>query len=78
MDRDRATLERDPRATLRHVEGIGDTQDAGLERQRFPVGAVTRDRLERLGDDDRQLGLVVDAGEELCVFGSARKRLQSS
>ena len=65
VDGDGAALERDPRATLRHVERVGDAEDAGLERERLAVGAVARDRLQRLGHDDGALGLLVDAVEQL-------------
>ena len=37
----------------------------GLERQRLAVGAVADDPLQHLGDDDGQLGLVVDPVEQL-------------
>ena len=65
VDRDAAALERDPRAALRHVERVGDAEDAGLERQRLAVGAVARDRLQHLGDDHGELGLLVDPVEQL-------------
>ena len=53
------------REPLGHVERVGDAEDARLERERLPVGAVADDRLQGLRHDDGALGLVVDAVEEL-------------
>ena len=55
----------DARAALLHVERVGDAQDARLERERLAVGAVADDPLQHLGDDDRELRLLVDPGEQL-------------
>src|ERR671918_658125 len=65
VDRHAAVLERDARAALGHVERIRDAEDAGLERERPPVLAVARDRLEDLRADDGQVGLLVQPLEEL-------------
>ena len=65
MDRDAAALERDPRAALLDVERVRHPDDPGLDRQRPARLAVTRDRLQHLGADDGQLGLLVDPVEQL-------------
>ncbi len=65
MDRDPAALERDPRAALGHVEGVGDPDDAGLERQRMAAAPMAGDRLEHFRDDHRERRLLVDPLEEL-------------
>ena len=59
-----AGLERDPRAPAGHVERVGDAHDPGLDRERRAVAPVADDRVQRLGDDDRALGLLVGAGQQ--------------
>ena len=64
-------IETEPRSkgmrerALREIECVRDAEDARLDRQRLAVCAVARDRLQRLRDDDGELGLVVDAVEQL-------------
>ena len=47
-----------------HVERVGDPDDPGLDRERRALAAVADDRVQRLGDDHRPLGLVVDVGQQ--------------
>ena len=70
-----AALDRQPGAALRHVEGVGDADHAGLERVGLAAAAVADDAVEDLGDDHRQLGLLVEPSSSSRSFGSARKRL---
>jgi hypothetical protein len=65
MDRHRPALEGDPRPTFGEVQCIRDSEDTGFERERLSVRTVARDRLQRLGDDNRKLRLLVDALEQL-------------
>ena len=65
VDRDAAALEGDSRAALLDVERVGHADDPGLDRQRPARLAVARDRLQHLGADDGQLGLLVDPVEQL-------------
>ena len=65
MDPDVAGLEGDPRAALGHVERVGDAHDSRFDRVRLAAAAVADDRVQRLRRDDRALGLVVDAVEQL-------------
>jgi hypothetical protein len=65
VDPDPAGLERDPRSALRHVQGIGDPDHPRLERVRHAAAPVADDRVQRLGNDDRSLRLLVDVGEEV-------------
>ena len=74
VHRDLAALERDARAALRHVERVGDAEDARLERERLAVGAVARDRLQHLGDDHGAVGLVVDARRAARAASARRGR----
>ena len=46
VDRRAAALERNPRAPLRHVEGVGDPHDSGLQGERPPPSRWLVDRLE--------------------------------
>ena len=73
-----ARLEGDARAARRHVERVGHAHDAGLDRDRVAAAAVADHGVQRLGDHDRQLGLVVDPLEQQGIRSEARKRLYSS
>ena len=49
-----------------HVERVGDSDHAGLDRVGLAAAAVADDRVQRLGDHDGALGgVLVDVGEQL-------------
>ena len=61
-----AAFDRNAGAALGHVEGVGDPDDAGLDRVGLAAPAVADDRVQDLGIDHAQLGVVVAAREQLC------------
>ena len=61
VDVDGAGLEGDARAALGHVQGVGDLDDAGFDRQAGLLGAVGDDGVQRLGQDDGARRLFVQA-----------------
>jgi hypothetical protein len=76
VDRDLARCERDARASLRHVEGVGHAKHAGLERQRSARGAVARDHVQHLRNHHCQLGLVVRRLEELSPLARGKEEAE--
>jgi hypothetical protein len=64
VDVQAAGLELHPRPALGHVQRVGDADDRALDGQRPASRAVRDDRVHSLGDDDRALGLGVDALQE--------------
>ena len=63
-----------PRAALGHVERVGDPDHARLERVGLAAAAVADDRVQRLGDHDRSLGLRIDVVEQLAAACPRRGR----
>ena len=47
-------------SALGEVERVGYAHDAGFDGQRVPQAAVADDGVQRLGHDQRALGLPVD------------------
>ena len=69
-------LELDARAALGHVERVGDAHDAALDGERPPARPVRDDRVHRLGDHDRALGLGVDLRQQPAeLVGGEKQRV---
>ena len=71
MDALLAGFDRQPRAALRHVERVGDPDNPGLQGVGLASAAMTDDRVQDLGGDDRPLGLTIGIGEQTfkCATG---------
>ena len=59
---------------FRHVERIGDPDDACLERNRISAAAVPDDRVQRLGRHDGALRFVIASSQQLVEFFSREKQ----